>query len=87
VGVQTGDDGDGGAERGDLRERKIHEDNAAFDDMDAEIGMNPRKNKACYKSGKQEFQHRDFISFEPASNCFLHIQWDVGISEWHQKPA
>jgi hypothetical protein len=39
--------------------------------MDAEIGMNAGKNQARYKSGKQEFQHRDFISFEPASNCFF----------------
>src|SRR6266850_374709 len=98
VGVHAGDDGDGGPERGDLGEGEIHEDDAAFHDVDTEIGMNPGKNQARYKSGKQEFQHRDFISFEPASNCFLleslaalplrkHIQRDVRISERYRKPA
>ena len=85
MGVHAGDDGDGGAERGDLREREIHKDNAAFDYMDAEIGVNPRKNKARYKSGKQEFQHRDFISFE--LQLFLRVQRNVRISERYQKPA
>src|SRR6266403_1805820 len=71
VGVHAGNDGDGGAESGDLREREVHEDDAAFDYVDAEIGVNPGKNQARYKSRKQEFQHRDLISFERASNCFL----------------
>jgi len=31
VGVHAGNDGDGGAERGDLREREVHKDDAAFD--------------------------------------------------------
>jgi hypothetical protein len=71
VGVHAGNDGDGGAESGDLGESEVHKDDAAFDHVDAEVCVNPRKNKARYKSGKQEFQHRDFISFGPASNCFL----------------
>src|SRR6266851_1577849 len=87
VGVHSGNDGDSGAERGDLREREVHEDDAAFHDVDAEIGVNPCKNKARYKSGQQEFQHRDFISFEPASNSFLNIQRGIRISGWFRKPA
>jgi len=53
----------------------------AFDYMYAEIGVNSRKNKARYKSGKQRIPASRFSSpFEPASSCFLHFQRDVRIS-------
>ena len=58
MGIHTNNDGDGGAERGNLREGEVHKDDAAFDDMHAEIGVNSRQNKARDKCGEQEFQHR-----------------------------
>src|SRR4029077_6116996 len=46
VGVHADDNGDGGAKSGDLREGEIHEDDAALDDVHAEIGVNSGENEA-----------------------------------------
>jgi len=74
VGVHAGDDGHGGAERSDLGEREIHKDDAAFDYMYAEIGVNSRKNKAPLQKREARIPASRFHSFEPASSCFLHFQ-------------
>ena len=49
---------DGRAERGDLRERQIHEDHAAFDDVHAQIGVDAGQNQAGDERRSQELEHR-----------------------------
>ena len=39
-------DGDRRAERRDLREREVHEDDAALDDVQAEVGVDARDDQA-----------------------------------------
>src|SRR6266851_4295266 len=46
VRVHPRDNGDDGAERGDLRERKVHENNAALNDVHTEIRMDAGEDQA-----------------------------------------
>ena len=45
---------DGGAERRDLRERQVDEDDAALDDVHAEIGVDPGQDEAGGERRRQE---------------------------------
>jgi hypothetical protein len=55
--VHANDYGDGGAKRGDLCEREVHENDAALDDVNAEVGMNASKYKTSYERRKQKKEH------------------------------
>ena len=44
------------AERRDLGEREVHEDDAALDDVDAEIGVDPGQDEARDERGEQDFE-------------------------------
>ncbi len=48
--------GDGGPERGDLSQRQVHEDDAALDDVNAEIGVDSRQNETGDERRKQQLQ-------------------------------
>ncbi len=58
--VHADNDGNRGAERSDLRERQVHENDAALDDVHTKVGMNPGENEAGDKGREQEGQ--DFHS-------------------------
>jgi hypothetical protein len=47
---------DRSAQRRNLRQRQIHENHAALDHVDAEIGVNPRQNQTRDKWGQQEVE-------------------------------
>ena len=51
--VHPGDNGNRGAQRGDLRESEVHENDAALDDMHAKIGMDAGQDEA-----RQEWQNQ-----------------------------
>ncbi len=44
------------AERGDLRQRQVDEDHAAFDDVHAEVGVNTGQDQARDKRRREELQ-------------------------------
>ena len=50
-------DGDRRAQRRDLRERQIDEDDAAFDDVHAQVGVNTRQNETGDEGRRQKCQH------------------------------
>ena len=50
--------GDRGAERRDLREREVHEDDAALDDVQAEIGVDARDDQAGDDRRRQKLKDR-----------------------------
>jgi hypothetical protein len=60
VWIHSRDDRNGGPERGNLGEGEGDENNAALDDMNAEIGVNPGEDEARDKGRQQE--GRDFHS-------------------------
>ena len=51
--VHPGDNGNRGAQRGDLRESEVHENDAALDNMHAKIGMDAGQDEA-----RQEWQNQ-----------------------------
>ena len=48
---------DGRAERGNLRQRQVHEDDAALDDVHAQIGMNAGENQARDERRGEKFEN------------------------------
>jgi len=52
--VHPHDNGNGGTQRGDLRESEVHENDASLDDMDTKIGMDAGQDQA-----RQERQIRN----------------------------
>ena len=52
--VHTDDDSDGGSKGGNLREGEIHENDAAFDDVHAEIGVNASENQTGDERGNEK---------------------------------
>ena len=54
VRVHADDDGDRGAERGDLCESKIHKNDAALDHVHAQIGVDPREDETRDKRCEQK---------------------------------
>jgi hypothetical protein len=49
------------AERGDLREREVHEDDAALDDVDAEIGVDAGQDQARDERRREELPHGEIL--------------------------
>ncbi len=49
---------DGRAERRDLRERQVDEDDAALDDVDAEVGVDAGQDQARDERRREELQDR-----------------------------
>ena len=45
------------AERGNLGQRQVHEDDAALDDMDAEIGVDAGENEAGDERRREKFEN------------------------------
>src|SRR3954471_6908580 len=56
----TGEDRDGQAERRDLRQRKVDENDAARQHMQAEIGMDAGKDEAGDERPQQQLDHQPF---------------------------
>jgi hypothetical protein len=50
-------------ERRDLRQRQVHEDDPALDDVHAEIGVDPRQDQARDEGGEQDLEDRHFLAF------------------------
>src|SRR5262249_54973874 len=50
--VHAGNNCDGGSEGRNLGKRKVHKDNAALNDVHAQVGVNPREDEACDKRRK-----------------------------------
>ena len=48
--------GDGGAERGDLREREVDEDDPSLDDVQAQVGVDARDDQAGGNRRRQELK-------------------------------
>ena len=57
VGIHSDQNGDGGAQGGDLRQRKIHENDAAFHHMHAQVGVDAGKDKTGEKRGQQKWKN------------------------------
>ena len=53
----------GRSERRNLGEGKVHEDDAALDDMHAEIGVDSRQDQARDEGGKEDLKDRHFFLF------------------------
>src|SRR5216684_1281709 len=54
VRIHPGDNGDDGAQRGDLRKGKVHENDASLDDMHSKIGMDAGKDQARQERQNQK---------------------------------
>ena len=55
------------AERGDLREREVHEDHATREDVQAEIGVNPREHQTREEGESQDLEREAHGASAPAS--------------------
>ena len=57
------------AERRDLGEGEVHEDDTPLDDVDAEVRMDAREDEARDERGKQDFENGHFF-FSSAAAIF-----------------
>ena len=75
---------DGGAERRNLRERQIDEDDAALDDVHAQIGVDAGEDQAGGERRREKREHRG-VRHAPWLRCRLldgvHQQIDVVVEE------
>src|SRR4029077_18389782 len=63
MGVHADDDGDGCAKGSNLRQGKIHKDDAALDDVHAEIGVDAGEDEAGDKGQNQECENFHAMNF------------------------
>ena len=74
--------GDGGAERGDLRQREVDEDHAALHHVDAEVGVNAGEDQAGDEGRQQrssDMSHSQSL-FRPSANS-VDQQIDVVVEQ------
>ncbi len=65
--LQSHDQGHGGAEGGDLRERKADEDDPSLDDVNAEVRVDPGQHQAGQERQNEKRQnvHHSLRAFTP----------------------
>src|SRR4051812_30182492 len=74
VRVHSNQNGDGGAQRGNLRQRQIHKDYAPLHNVHSQIGVNARENEAGQERPKQELQDLH-VSPWPTGSLFSATQY------------
>ena len=65
--VHADDDGDGCAKRSNLRQGEVNKDDAALDDVHAEIGVDAGEDEAGDKGQDQECENFHAMNFPPKS--------------------
>ena len=65
MGIHADDDGDGCAKGSNLRQGKIDKDDAALDDVHAEIGVDAGEDEASDKGQDQECENFHAVNFPP----------------------
>src|SRR5204862_2605312 len=58
LGRMSGDEGEGGPEGRDLREREVDEDHVALEDLQPEVGVDANQGDAGERGKREEFDHR-----------------------------